>query len=204
LELWDDVVQQLLLIGQGVALCGVIAALRGRGYRLVTSRLAHEAGRDVRARLRLSFSLRQLLYWLVAIAVVLASLRAFRRPWHPYEFAHDGVQAALLAVQFALVVWGTVWVAATRRHILLSMTALLIVEFGLGFAGQAAFAIWHHAYFPWARYAAILMSDFILLWAVWPALVSDSLATMLLMMRASGYRLQRVPAQIINTIQPGD
>lgn len=194
---------QILSLGQILAVLAVVGALRTRGYRIDSNERLHDADRTA-PRARPHFSLQHLFYWLLTLCVVLTSVRVFGLPARYYTDADTWVQSVLLVIEFMGVVWLAVWVTLGTRPHAIPVVGMFLAALAVGIAGQAMIALWMHVQYPRFSVGVFFESQRVLGWVTWPVLTGSSLACLLVAFRTSGYRLHRLPAQTINTVQSAE
>ena len=187
------------LLVLGFQLMGVIAGLAG--LRTCGFRLGHVADDAAdtpsgETSKQLQFSLRHLLVWSTAAAVVFVLANAIQLGNMRYLDVADVAQAVSIAACLSVVAVTAIWAALSREKVFLRLAVLIVL---IGAAGALLWwvnvsrtqALFARGVSPNATYLRWEMHRLGYWWFAWSLLSGLFLAELLLFFRVRGYRLAR-------------
>jgi hypothetical protein len=171
--------------GATAGLCFVIGCL---GFRLRSAECAGTARDEATGNRALQFSIAQMLFWMAALVPVMLLAPNLDLGFLWYLSLSDLAALALVAFALGVVSLAAAWAALGREFAAARIAALVIVPSWVAFLAKVAMD-------PRALPGNLIARHLGTMgwgWAVWTPLAAWFLAGLLLMFRASGYRLVRV------------
>ncbi len=182
-------VVQALAAGILVIVC---VLLRLAGFQLLPpgSNSTDASGRE---RTVVQFGMQHMLLWATALAPLMLAVRGFDVAVFQQLGLVDARPAAAISLWTALVILAAIWLAVGQGMIALHVT---VIAFAIAAAGTGMFVQsmdLRVLYGEWPQQQVIRIAVTMgKLWYAWFALTGALLATMLLFLRAAGYRLAKL------------